>query len=281
MDKAIELYKKYTPIKIILAQTGLTKPTFYRLLEREGITRTTSESAHHKVLSESHKQNIGKSLKGKFIGIDRYWSTYDLKKGHYKITNDLAYIIGVMFGDGYIVTNQGIGLETIDGDFIKEFNKAVFNQFGLRGRLYKTKPRQLKDWRNGKIYTTKPTTILRIGSIILHDYIIKVKSLNFPNKLTKIQKISFLRGLWDSEGSVWTSGHTCGVQFTHNCLELCQLYQKLLEETTGITSKIGIHAKQGNYYVYFYVRDYIRTFYDIIQPTIQRKRKIFESIINA
>ena len=35
---------------------------------------------------------------------------------------------------------------------------------------------------------------------------------------------------------------------------------------------------QTLYNSYFYKREYIIKFYDIIQPTIQRKRKIFEEI---
>ena len=57
-------------------------------------------------------------------------------KGHmkhlnltYKLTPDLAYILGVMYGDGYYLKqrnkNVGIGLGSIDKDFILEFKKNI------------------------------------------------------------------------------------------------------------------------------------------------------------
>lgn len=232
-----------------------------------------------KTLTEEHKLNISKSLKGRFTGKDRYWNIVILKNGYDKITNDLAYIIGVLYGDGYIIKNGGIGLQTIDDDFAHAFGDAVFRQFGIESNYYKTKQSELKDWRNGKTYNRKGTTILQAKSVLIRDFIQKIKNFGFVDKLNKEQKISFLRGLWDSEGSVSISGYTTVVQFTHNTFELCELFRKILLEITGIESKIRVHP-QKNHVLYFYRKEHIKNFYEIIQPTIQRKRDKFEFIIN-
>lgn len=278
MEQAIELYKKYTPIKEILKETGLTKPTLYRILKRHGLTRTLSESAQNKNLSESHKQNISKALRGKFLGKDR-WTTINLKENHQIISTNLAYIIGVMYGDGYIYKAGGIGLESIDEDFVKTFANSIETQFGLKGHFYKYEKTNLHDWRNGNNYNRRPTTTVKFSSVLLRDFIEKIKSFSFVDKLNKEQKIAFLRGLWDSEGSVFSSNRMNGVEFVHNTFELCELFRKTLLEITGIESKIS-KKPQGNHKLYFYRKEYIKTFYEIIQPTIQRKRDKFEDIIH-
>jgi hypothetical protein len=105
------------------------------------------------------------------------------------------------------------------------------------------------------------------------------ENYEFIDKLNKEQKTWFLRGLWDSEGTInIVVNVSAQVRFSQKDVKLCELFSKLLLEITGIPSKISSSNMQTLYNSYFYKREYIIKFYDIIQPTIQRKRKIFEEI---
>lgn len=246
-EKFIELYKKRIPLKEIVKQTGMSRSSIYGKLKEMGLT----SGQHH--------------------------NTRQLKDGYDKITDDLSYIIGVMLGDGY-TWNQGIGLEVTDFDFAEEFVRRAESQFGIKAKVYDNAREPFKDWRNGKTYPRNPTKVVRIGSILLRDFIEKIKP-EFSDRLTKEQKIHFLRGLWDSEGNINNSGYNSKVQFTHKTEDMCKLFKNLLEETTGIQSVITFNS-QPRYIVQFYGKDKCEIFYRIINPTIKRKREIFEKIVN-
>lgn len=279
MESYKTLYAKRTPIKEIVKLTGISKATLWRKLKNEGLVRTISDSRKGMKMSDEQKEAISKSLKGRFTGKSN-WNTIKIKENYEKMTSNLSYIMGVMLGDGYITASSGIGLESIDKDFVDKFNESIIHQFGIKSKIYHTKKSPLLDWRNGKTYKRSDTYILRASSVLLRDFIKRFKSEFNPNELNKNMKIYFLRGLWDSEGSVNQSGFTNTVNFTHNTKELCQLFQSILMEVAGIKTKMRLKP-QGNYVLYFYRKEYIKAFYDIIKPTIKRKRAIFEKIINS
>lgn len=278
MERLEELYKKRIPIEEIVKQVGFSKATIYRHLEKSGVKiRSVSESKTGIRLTDVHKNNISKGL----LKIDAGRKPLDLKNGYKRLTNDLTYIMGVMFGDGYVIEASGIGLESIDKDFVDAFYVAIRRQFGIKSKIYHTKKSPLLDWRNGKTYKRSDTYILRASSVLLRDFIKKYKSIFNPHKLNENMKVCFLRGLWDSEGTVNQSGVANTVHFTHNDELLCKMFQSILLEITDIPAKIIKNNQQGNYVLYFYRKEYIKSFYDIIKPTIRRKRTIFEKIINS
>lgn len=240
--------------------------------------RTLSESKKGKPLSKETVLKRSLTVSGKYRGVNNK-NAQKLKEGYDEITNELAYIMGVMYGDGYIISSGGIGLQSIDKDFVDYFSSCVERQFGVRISNYTTKPSILKDWRNGREYQRKGTFIMRVVSVLLRDYIKSIKNEQFVKKLDISQKKHFLRGLWDSEGSISTTGCTNMVNFTHNSLEIHKVFCGLVEETCGFKIKTSNLREQGNYVSYFYFREYIRKFYETIQPTIQRKRDKFEKIL--
>lgn len=255
MKKLIELYLKQTPRKQILEETGLTITEYYNKIHELGIARKT---------------RAGRLLK---IG-------YDI------ITDELSYIVGVLYGDGYIIQAYGgVGLESIDKEFADEFGRCLVKQFGLNLNKYETKKKPLLDWRNGKTYIRKNTFIVRMLSVKIRDYLTEIQNFEFINKLNYEQKIIFLRGLWDSEGSVgsykFRRGVINSVSFYHKTEKLCNVYRDLVKETCGFEP--FVKKRSGSYDMYssyFYKKEYIRQFYDIVNPTIQRKRDKFESILS-
>ncbi|MFQ5648279.1 MAG: LAGLIDADG family homing endonuclease, partial [Candidatus Aenigmatarchaeota archaeon] len=110
-----------------------------------------------------------------------------------ELNPDLGYILGVMKGDGFLskAGRSGcsflVGLNTIDKDFVLEFKSRIEKVFKVPTSLYYFKP--VKQWRF--YFTSK-----EIG-IFLKNFDIK-KVLNASSN----GKATFLRGLFDSEGSV-------------------------------------------------------------------------------
>jgi len=276
-----KLYKEGKPIKQILDELQISKSTLFRRLKRKGIVRMPGEALKGTTLSKEHKLKIGKSLKGKNTGDDNH-RTQKLNDNYDKMTDELAYILGVMFGDGYImVAGGGIGLQSKDEDFTDEFARCITKQFGTRINRYETKSTILKDWRNGKTYNRNKTFIVRTLSVFVRDFIEKSQKLSVIETLTISQKIFFLRGLWDSEGAVSKSGYTNTVNFTHNTEELCNVFSDLVFELCEFRPKVRHSSKPFNTYVsYFYKKEYIREFFRVVNPTIQRKRDKFKIILN-
>lgn len=277
MELYHELYLKKIPIEEILKQTGLSKASLYRRLVKLGITRKYGESHIGRKLSDEHKNNIKLGLgKAERVG------TPPREIQNKGMADDLGYILGVMYGDGYIMKQGGIGLEVKDFDFLNAFKDAVERQFGIKGNIYDGKHSNIfKDWRNGKTYERQPTKILRVGSILISDYIIKIKNFETVKSFNNTQKIAFLRGLWDSEGSINIHPKHVTLNFTHNSLELIELFISLLLETTQIKMTYYQRSSQGNYVAHIQRKEPVILFYNLIQPTIKRKRIIFEEIINS
>lgn len=275
MELFQELYLKNIPIEEIVKQTGISKPSLYRRLKKLGVVRKYGESHKGKKLTEEHKNNIKLALSK--TDVKGRPPTMINNKG---MTDDLAYILGVMYGDGYIVSKSGIGLQVKDEDFADCFEKTMERQFNLKSKKYISNGRVLHDWRNNKEYNTQKTFIIRVSSVILRDYIIRIKNFETIKSFNNTQKISFLRGLWDSEGSISISSSVSRISFTHNSKELCILFQSLLIQTTGINAKF-YQTTQGNHILYIQHRDNIKRFYEVINPTIKRKRLVFEEIIKS
>ncbi len=86
-------------------------------------------------------------------------------------------------------------------------------------------------------------------------------------------KIPWLRGLWDSEGSICWSGYKCCVALGMKNEDCVFLYSSILE-------MMGIHTRPRVYDQVWFVTfaglsDVVR-FYSLVQPIIKRKRHLFD-----
>jgi len=59
----------------------------------------------------------------------------ELKWGYEKLTVEKAYIFGVLCGDGYLSTNNLIGLKVTDLDFAEEFARCMKEVYGLEIKM--------------------------------------------------------------------------------------------------------------------------------------------------
>ena len=269
MEEILKLYKEGKPIKEVSQLTGWSKAHVHRTVTKAGIVRTVSEASKGKTLTPKHRENISHGLKQsekhrKYAESRRKL----LKSGYDIITKELSYIIGVIHGDGYIYVN-GIGLEVIDKDFIDEFTRCAEYQFGLTPCQYLPKrSRQFIDWRNGKTYKRKQTYMVKLGSILVKEFIKTILNTDWVLNLSKDLKIHWLRGVWDSDGCY--SNTSRQIIFYNKDEKLINLYQTVLKETLDIESKYFLQ-KTGVFRCYFGKRKNLENFFEIVKPTIQRK----------
>jgi intein-encoded DNA endonuclease-like protein len=229
---------------------------------------------------------IGKSTIGKWLrGLHnphngRYFPLPELLKP----SEDLAYVIGVVLGDGNTYENSAgyfIRLEAKDKEFVEEFGRRLGNVLGRK---------PIRPWKYAEMYT------VTVASRTLYELLRK------PIDLKRIRKYvehcpkcaaAFLRGFFDSEGCVDKKGYIV----LHNTnYELLVYVQRLLWRYFGIEatgpwphSQKGkpIHdpktgkqykANEDCYYIYI-LADSLLNFYLYVGFTIKRKQKRLEDYL--
>jgi len=264
-DSIINLYKQGKSLKQVADIVGCHKSRVWRTCRKVGIIRSVSEASKGKVLSEAHRKNISKGLRNsdKKIGNPRKSLNSDYKE----LTSELAYIVGVLFGDGYIYS-QGIGLEVIDKDFADEFARCVKIQFG-EVNIYYIKKKPLLDWRNGKTYQRKPTYMIRFGSIVAKEFLKIIETVEWVSNLPTALKIDFLRGLWDSDGCY--SSKVNQILFYNKDENIIKLYANILKELLNIQGRYYKQSYNDVFKYYFGTGKNTLLFFQTIKPTIQRK----------
>ncbi len=201
---------------------------------------------------------------------------------------ELAYVVGVVVGDGCAFktsTRSGeykVGAKAKDREFIEEFSRCL-------GRVLGREPPKPIPVEDGNFQ-------VRVQSKVLYQLLQK------PIDIERIRPFvehsedcirSFLRGFFDSEGSV---DKNKGEILCYNTdTRLLEYVQKLLRtlgiETTGprINTRRGtpfFDKKQGKtyktrkdvYYIYVKARDRLK-FYKLVGFTIKRKQKTLEEYL--
>jgi intein/homing endonuclease len=182
-----------------------------------------------------------------------------------KLTPDLAWILGVMCGDGSMTKGKSgheITLSTTNINFGKEFINKINKVFGLNEKF------------NSKIYINGNNSEfyqVHVWSKELYNYIksfgefgcfswrvpIKIRDAN------KNCKCSFLRGLYDSDGSFST------YRKKYNRVRLATKNQKGMADVKKLLEDFGIKInlikeKSAGFSLSVYKKDYIKIFLDDI-----------------
>ncbi len=145
-------------------------------------------------------------------------------KWHPKPSNELAYVIGVLHGDGYLVKRHtyhyDIELLVKDRDFATEFSRKMAK---LLNKRY-MKPKWSKKHNKWKIY---------YRSKAFHQWHKKqtVQSLKQYIEHGKETMANFLRGLYDSEGYNYRCRR---ISLSNNSIKLLYYVQYLLEKCFNI-----------------------------------------------
>ncbi len=136
-----------------------------------------------------------------------------------------AEIFGIMLGDGHIVhNNRSIRLRVRELDFCQNFKSLIENTYGIEA------PLDNKYYYN--CYAHSTLLAQRIIKLTCHNKVISEFILNGDDKI----KARFLRGFFDSEGSV-------DVIYNRRQIVLTQNNEKMLLQIKSLLFDIGIQSK--------------------------------------
>jgi intein-encoded DNA endonuclease-like protein len=202
---------------------------------------------------------------------------------HYPPSPELAYIIGVVKGDGYIYVNKhksgngyAIGLRAKDFEFVSEFRDNVVRLLGRYLKIYR-----VKNFGYGK----DP------GSIFVIHFCDKSLFMVLKKPIAKLEKYimaypeRFLRGFFDAEGFARTrrEGTRRTVRFevglSNTDIRLLDFVRKLLVKLkiypAPRTYRKPPHlGKLPCYEIKIYRKDSVRRFMSLIGSSIPRKRLV-------
>jgi len=209
-----------------------------------------------------------------------------LKESAYKLSEELAYILGVIEGDGSIskVCNN-ICLSCKDRDFIEEFKRNLEEWSGIKTSvIYKID------------YSKKNRNDLFSVVLCSKEAKLVLNNFNFDSLLNSTEKIksNFLRGIYDSEGSVIKANlnikrkdYTRKVVFYNTNKETILFVARLLKDL-GIDCSIYnpklSENRFGNkpvYRIVFSNRKNIERYYKKVGFSIMRKQEKLKDIVNS
>ena len=179
-----------------------------------------------------------------------------------------AYILGVLCGDGHI--NQDYVRFEIrnDEEFVKEFVRCFEEVYGLR--------------YNYKYYLPRKSYVLYIASQVICKDLLNLgdfgtRAWRIPRDVLKSEDIkitgAFLRGFYDSEGSVGKSA-----------ISASSINLKGLKQVSSLLETLGIQniirpIKDKYYLVYIFRKQRFKIFRERIGFTILRKQERLNEIL--
>lgn len=201
-----------------------------------------------------------------------------------RLTLEKSYILGVILGDGYVVPKcYRIGLYVKDREFAKKFRKCIINVYGKCSiNKFHDKDRLVKT--NGKTYLYKNKTYFtsQIHSKKACKDIMKYLSTGNPtpteilNSNNKEIIISFLEGLYDSEGSISSKKYrgfiARRIVFYNKDYRLIQNVITLLEKLNIRPSKPTISKYSGVYSLQTSAKKSVLNFCNNIHLSIPKKQ---------
>ena len=201
------------------------------------------------------------------------------------ISEDLAYILGVCYGDGHIsVSQRRVMLGVIDQDFALKFKETLERWSGFNARFFTLMPKPDEHRKNLKLQ--------------YHTYIDSKEAADFLNRFdinlilncNNETKSAFIKGFFDSEGFVSDPLKNKRIVRCFNTkYDLILLVKKLLDSlniesviyTTNYVIKINDEQVKKNYYsINIYKKESIINFYDYVGFSIYRKQQRLQNQVN-
>ena len=204
-----------------------------------------------------------------------------------KITEDLAYLLGAIDGDGWVEqgeTNYRIGLEVKDKDFAENFAQSASKVYGRKPKIQCF----TRHFPNGSKLVKKPFSTIkyrvRIGDQKITPMIDELrKNPQFTKILTDSGEAcvsAYLRGLYDAEGSFHLSPH---LRIYNDDTSLL-VRVALLLQFLGINIQSGIvraDNREGVHCLNLYRTKLVQQFSEKIGFSIARKSDKLEAFVRG
>jgi hypothetical protein len=193
-----------------------------------------------------------------------------------KKTHSFFYLLGVYYGDGWINGNRTFGLVVKDYDFIKEFSKSSMEWCKI---LPKYKYLEKRGLHSARIYS----------SIVC--YLIKCFNIKLLEAESTKNKVTFLRGLYDSEGSAHIGKQPNGQRRKTPEISFVNENKQLVDIVFNLLLSFNINPKiysdkgssfnpDGIYYrIRIFERESVINFFKLIGFSIKRKQNISKVLL--
>ncbi|MFH1978241.1 MAG: LAGLIDADG family homing endonuclease [Candidatus Aenigmatarchaeota archaeon] len=208
---------------------------------------------------------------------------HEIPKSSRKMTEEKAYILGVIVGDGWLHKTKNdsyqIGLQAIDMDFVYEFIRCFEKVYELKPKvtLIEEKTPNWNDKLQARICSKNIfNDIMSYGNVGKYEWTVPKIVFNSPENI----KCAFLKGFFDSEGCVDKSK-----KIITNSVSLGLYDIKSLLVSMDIRSNIiKITKVKGNrkmrYDLNITGRSYIELYAQRIGFSIKRKERKLEILLN-
>jgi intein-encoded DNA endonuclease-like protein len=215
------------------------------------------------------------------------------KEDFRELDQNLAYIYGVLIGDGYLEKSDRtyrIGLNVTDEEFAETFRDALREWSGMDTNIYRRKVEHNHKTKYGDPIECETEYIeTRLSSKILVNFLeekskFKTEQWRVPQEVkenSEIIKSLFLRGIFDSEGFSTFSGRTKRVELEMKNKTGLKEIQELLDDLK-INSYLNQSSKQkikNTYLLRSHDLDSIKKFKKKINFSIPRKRVALNNLI--
>jgi len=265
-NKIKSLYQSGESIFTIAKKFNVHPSTVCEHLEKSGTRRRSLKEA-----------GILASEKG------RLPNKHEIPKSSKKLTREKAYILGVMCGDGYLNrTNNDsyqVALQAIDKDFVIEFAKCIEKIYRIVPSVRKIKT-DIPNWNDkwqARICSKEIYNDI-LDYALFGKYEWKIPGIIFNS--SKNIKYSFLKGFFDSEGSVDKSKKIVAVSV--NELGINEVAILLL--SIGIRSNIKevtnvVDNRRRQFFINITGREFIELYNQKINFSIKRKQTKLNNMI--
>lgn len=257
-------YKNGITNKKISQKYNLNRGTIQQTLKRNNVKlkNQNETSRKHKLLNENYFSNIDSKEK--------------------------AYVLGLLFADGYINKNGfGIALKEEDKEILEKISYIIYGKVVLGYR----KEKAIK-YLNNRIYNSKPQYRLEIVSNIMKDDLIKngcvgnkTYKIRLPELENKDLYKSFIRGYFDGDGCLCVPKSNKGnitFSLTSN-VNFCNDIKDYVNENLNVNMKSGIRYDNIGYNRLtgaLQVIRFMNWLYDDSEIFLKRKFEIFNNYLN-
>lgn len=262
-----ELYKKFGNYNEVARSLNMPSSTVKLWLKTDAVPMSCSK----KFKNNMHKASL-------IAAVNR---TKKLPDSAREISEDFAFVLGVMQGDGcvsggYPYRNRKrmyyrIILNTIDYDFAIEFKNRLEKWSGMTSSL-SYRPSKVPNWKDQwhvVLYSNEASKFLR--NFNLSDV------LDFNEK----EKGLFLRGFFDSEGSVYFTARRNEVKCFNTNKATMFLVDKMLH-SIGIKKVYwytSFHSEMPCYRLSIHSKADVQVFNEKVGFSINRKQRRVEEIL--
>lgn len=214
----------------------------------------------------------------KAVKVSAELRTKRLPKSAKKLSKELAYVLGVVYGDGHVSVKQGrVILGATDFDFVSNFKSTLGKWSGFKTRFFKRIQKPDRYIKNRKVQW-----VTYIDSIEASRFLDSF-DLNLLLDAREEIKSAFLKGFFDSEGSVSKKSSVVVYNTDEKILKFVEKLLKSLDIYTDLHYKRvkSFDRKKDIDYFWLHInKDNRLNYYNKIGFSIQRKQDMLQNLVN-